>query len=737
MSSAANTKNYFVNNLLQLQNKIKRDSSSYKDEFTQTFHNYESNLKVYLMKPTKQNKQVADLASFLAHVSHCYPEELKSYPQQLLDILKKYSTLLNPEMRLAFCKCLMLIRGKGLIEPIPLFQAFFALIKCPDKLLRKTLYTHMLNDAKKIKTKQRNFKLCSQVQQYVFTLTTKDNHPMTAKYALNLLMDLYKKQVWNDAKTVNVIANACFCKITKVVALALQFFAGRDTETSSDDESDSDHEDKQTAQQILMRLRVGKKTNKSQKRTQRALKAVKKEKKSKKTNNGIPCFSALNLIYDPQDFAEKLFKLVETTNEAFEIKIAILDLISRLVGIHSLYLSNFHPFLIRFLNPHQREVTKMLWFASISSHELTPPDTVEPLLMSIANNFITERNNSEVIAVGLNSIREICSRCPLAMNEDLLGDLIQYKTYKDKGVSYAAKSLIQLFREKNPQLLQKKLRGKPTEASYIESIKVRQYGEIDAKSFIPGAEIIAIEHENAKNLGEEEDEEEDEEENEWVETDNDDSDLEEEKSNEKKNRSKKRKHSDDDDDDDGWVDVSSDEDDDDLIGQEDSSENAQVSLLTLEEKEEKAKQISTEKIFTQEDFKNIRLEQLKKKVTDKNFVKGAKKRKVISIGDDDEDEENEKATRDGLVPLSAITSINKKKKQDKEARMANIMEGRKDRGKFGQRIKDSKLGKSNKEKRKTKSYMMIKHKANKKQKRSYNDKQRALKTSLLKQKRFK
>ncbi len=53
-------------------------------------------------------------------------------------------------------------------------------------------------------------------------------------------MDLYKKQVWNDAKTVNVIANACFCKITKVVALALQFFAGRDTEADSDNESDSD-----------------------------------------------------------------------------------------------------------------------------------------------------------------------------------------------------------------------------------------------------------------------------------------------------------------------------------------------------------------------------------------------------------------------------------------------------------------------------------------------------------------
>ena len=117
-----------------------------------------------------------------------------------------------------------------------------------------------------------------------------------------------------------------------------------------------------TAKQVLMQLRVGKKTKSRQKRTERAMKTISKEKKNKKskTTNGVPHFSALNLIYDPQDFAEKLFKLVETTNEGFEIKLAILDLIARLIGIHSLFLNNFHSFLMRFLNPHQRGRLKFL-----------------------------------------------------------------------------------------------------------------------------------------------------------------------------------------------------------------------------------------------------------------------------------------------------------------------------------------------------------------------------------------
>lgn len=173
-----------------------------------------------------------------------------------------------------------------------------------------------------------------------------------------LLVELYKKQIWNDAKTVNVIANACFSKVTKVVAMALQFFLGKDVERESENESSSDDDDKKNEQQILLGLRVGKKTRKREKRSNRALKAIRKEKKksnkSSSGENGTPHFSALFLIYDPHDFAEKLFKLVETTNEGFEIKVAIVDVISRLIGVHSLFLSNFHTFLIRFLHAHQR-----------------------------------------------------------------------------------------------------------------------------------------------------------------------------------------------------------------------------------------------------------------------------------------------------------------------------------------------------------------------------------------------
>lgn len=98
----------------------------------------------------------------------------------------------------------------------------------------------------------------------------------------------------------------------------------------------------------------------------------------------------------------------------------------------------------------------MLLFVAQASHDLIPPEVIEPILQTLMNNFVTERNSSDVMAIGLNAIREVCTRCPLAMNKELLVDLTGFKTYKDRSVMMAAKSLIHLYRTSMPSLLHKK-----------------------------------------------------------------------------------------------------------------------------------------------------------------------------------------------------------------------------------------------------------------------------------------
>ena len=47
------------------------------------------------------------------------------------------------------------------------------------------------------------------MQNFMFTML-KDSHKIAAKTSLDVMIELYRKNVWKDAKTVNVIATACF-----------------------------------------------------------------------------------------------------------------------------------------------------------------------------------------------------------------------------------------------------------------------------------------------------------------------------------------------------------------------------------------------------------------------------------------------------------------------------------------------------------------------------------------------
>ncbi|KAJ8402331.1 hypothetical protein AAFF_G00368200 [Aldrovandia affinis] len=677
--------NKLPTNLPQLQNLIKRDPQSYTEEFLQQYRHYQSNVHVFKLQPDKPNKELADLVMFLAQVGHCYREQLSGFPQEVTDLLLGHHTILDSDLRMTFCKSLILMRNKNLINPTGLLELFFELLRCHDKLLRKTLYTHIVADIKNINSKHKNNKVNTTLQNFMYTML-RDSNALAAKISLDVMIELYKRNIWNDAKTVNVITTACFSKVTKILVAGMKFFLGKDVDEKRDSGSESEEEGP-TARDIMVRYSTGKKNTKSKKKMEKAMKVLKTHKKKKRPE--VFNFSAIHLIHDPQDFSEKLFKQLEDSKERFEVKIMMMELISRLVGIQELFLFNFYPFVQRFLQPHQREVTKILLCAAQSSHQLVPPEVIQPVIMTIANNFVTDRNSGEVMTVGINAIREVAARCPLAMTEDLLQDLAQYKTHKDKNVMMSSRGLIQLFRSLNPHLLHKRDRGKPTEAS--AEARIHDYGEVEAKDFIPGAEVL--EAEGAKD-GEEANEE-------------------------------------------GWESASMSEDDGDgeWINVHHSSDEEQgevaekLQSVPVEERNAKAAVVSGSRLLTQDDFKKIRLAQIAKEVSSAPG-KGQKRK---SMGDSDDESRGE------VLTLRNIERLHKKPKDDKETRLATAMAGRTDRKDFVK--KRTKLNPfastTNKEKKRKKNFMMMRHSQSvrTKSKRSFRDKQVALRDALLKKKK--
>lgn len=719
--------NQLPNNLTQLQNLIKRDPESYKEEFQQQLAHFETTLEIFNLNPTQYNKKLDEQAMFLAQVAQCYLNDMKTFPQKIVDILKSHNTTLHNDMRLALCKCLILLRNKNFITPFDLLELFFQLLRCQDKHLREFLKTHIISDIKNMNMKQKDMKLNSTLQNFMFSML-RDSNAKAAKLSVDILIELYHKNLWNDNKTVNIIADVgCFSKITKVMVASLKFFLGRDEEEKAEN---SDSEDEVDPKDTMMANKFNKKTRKREKMVEKVKKVAKKMKK-KKEKAPIFSFSALHLINNPQGFAEKLFKQMESTNERFEVKLMSLDVISRLIGLHNLFLFNFYPFVARLLLPHQREVTRLLQFSAQAAHELVPPEVIEPVMKAIANNFITERNSTDVMAVGLNAVREICSRCPLAITEDLLRDLVQYKSYKEKSVMMAARSLIQLYRQSMPDLLHKKDRGRPTEAS--EELKTKKYGELQIEDYIPGSEVLLEKQEIKEKKGiKGKKTKKDDNDDEWVDVASSGSDLEISDSDNSDIESEDEETQED------AEEASAEEVEDKAEKSSDEAASTPTDKLEpdrkvlkakrkltkeeIQEKKNTARNIAMDTIFTDEDFKRIEAAQLKK------HISGVKRKNV--------DEEETGAGE--LVELAAIENIHKKRKHDKDARLDSVMKGREERDKFGykDRRKNIHCSKTNREKRKTKNYQMVKHKAKGKIKRSFKDKQIAFRNYLIKQKKM-
>lgn len=692
--------NQLPENLPQLQNLIKRDSVSYHEEFLQQYQHFQNTIEVFQLSPEQPNKTLDDLVMFMAQVAQCYPNELQNFPQQIIDLLQKHNTVLDNNMRMIFCRALILLRNKNLLAPTDLLELFFQLLRCQDKSLRTFLENHIITDIKNLNAKHKNAKLNTTLQNFMFTML-KDTNTRAAKMSVDIMIELYKKNVWNDAKTVNVIATGCFSKITKVMVASLKFFLGKDPEEKDSDESDSENE--VDPKEVMMANKVNKKTRKREKKLTKVKKLASKAYK-KKSAAPVFNFSAVHLIHDPQGMAEKLFKQLESTNKRFEVKLMTLDVISRLIGLHNLFLFNYYPYIQRFMQPHQREVTRILQFAAQASHELVPPDVIEPVLKTLANNFITERNSSDVMAIGLNAVKEICSRCPLAIDEDLLQDLAQYKTYRDRSVMMAARSLIQLFRNVRPDLLHKKNRGRPTEAS--EEIEELHYGKIDAKDYVPGAEVLLEDNKEEFEINSESDSDDEQ----WINVEHSDDDV-GESSDENSNGEE-----------DGDVEDEEEEEDDEenemegsgTNGKSQEAEKTERKVLQAKRKSENlevkkglAQKVTLDRILTDEDFKRIDTANIRKQ------MQGSKKGLKRKIEDTPMPQPSD------LVKLSDIENIYKKRKHDKQTRIESVKKGQVDREKFG--YKDGRMNehcsKTNREKRKKKNFQMIRHKVKGKVKR--------------------
>jgi protein SDA1 len=735
-------------------NLVRLLDSIHKQFLIQLEH-FNSMFEMFKLNPSTNLKEFSLMITFLAHVSHCYVVDLKNFAADLSGILKSYSTVIHSEVRTSICKALVLLRNKKLLSSTDLLCTFFDLFLCQDKGLRGFLKYQIVNDIKTIVQKDRDMKKNAIVQSFIFNKLRESSIAM-GKAAIDVMIALYRKNVWNDAKTVNKIAECCFSKHTKIAVSALSFFIGREDKDGegevdkkdSDSESEDEKDKTKAIRQLLSSNKVNKKTRKRKKMLQKTSKIMNADKRKGKAQSFN--FSALHLIYDPQEMADRMLRQLEKSTERYEVKLMMMDMISRLIGVHQLMVLNFYSFIQRYLQPHQKDVTRILLFVSQSSHDLVLPDVLETLIKHIAFNFITERNSPECMAVGLNTVREVCTRCPLAMPQDLLHDFADYKNYNNKNVSMAAKSIIQLFRLTNPAMLKNRDRGPKTIAS--AELEMKEYGQSGAKDFLPGAELLPVEKESEQAEPEEERRKADQK---ALQNDDDDESVLDLDSD---NWETEEEDDDDDKEDDEGSEDEQDEDEECAADAEQSGPSTSAppkkeviktkeqrksalrrSTLPKPEKEketsesmlevkERAAEVSSMRILDQEEFEKLRAIRLAKQVKASKSVNTKRKNDEALL-------ESDLLQRKELVSLSAIERLYKRPKMSKEEREAcgdDAPKGRKRVGR-GEWRQNQQASKTEKERQRNKAFMMIKHKANRKKKNSFRNKQLQVKSALIKQ----
>jgi len=352
--------------------------------------------------------------------------------------LEQHATTLHLDVRSKLFQALILLRNKGMIDPLILLRLAFKLFSVPDKTLRASLGEYIFNDIKSINANKRNDKLNRNVQAVLFGIVAEDT-TVAARKTVLLLSELYRRRVWTDARTINVIASACTSPVTRVVVVAINFFLGIETKMSEDE----DEEKSGTVKEVDFHAH-SKKTKKRIRHVQRQVEqnAKMRREQAKKAEETVPLFPAIQLIHDPQVLAEKLFKKLRQPGEKFEVKLLLMNFISRLIGCHKLLLLSFYSFLQRYLTSHQQDVTHILAYLIQACHDLVPPEDLLPVIKAIAFHFINERCTNEVIAVGINSVREIFTRMPTLLREpgmdDFVEDLAQYGKKTHKSVMMAS-----------------------------------------------------------------------------------------------------------------------------------------------------------------------------------------------------------------------------------------------------------------------------------------------------------
>jgi protein SDA1 len=158
---------------------------------------------------------------------------------------------------------------------IRLLDALFPiLIATHSKSLRAFLFKKILSDIRSSNVKTTNHRLNKSMQTTLYNLIASDKTSSKGLWAVKFTRELWKRQIWTDAKAVDIMKEAALADNEKVIGGGTRFFLGGDKEREELEDESSDEEIDMSA--IRHQVGINKKTKKRSRELRKAAATVKK-----------------------------------------------------------------------------------------------------------------------------------------------------------------------------------------------------------------------------------------------------------------------------------------------------------------------------------------------------------------------------------------------------------------------------------------------------------------------------
>ena len=258
-----------------LQNLIRRDPPSYREEFVRQHQHYEAQRAIFMQLAASggpgtgpgagaaNTEAFCELIGFMAQVATAYSDLTARFPDDLAQLLLKQQQQQHG-LQEKLVQSLVLLRNKGAIGSASLLQTLFPVLTATaSKALRGQIYRAIVAEMRSANARTKSHRLNKMVQAVLFELVAAGRDDAAAAaglWAVKLTRELWRRGVWDDGRAVEIMKEAALCANAKVVAGGLRFFLGADQEKEElANESDDDDAAAPDLGRVKHQLQINKK----------------------------------------------------------------------------------------------------------------------------------------------------------------------------------------------------------------------------------------------------------------------------------------------------------------------------------------------------------------------------------------------------------------------------------------------------------------------------------------------